>query len=374
MFNVLLVDDEEMSLVALQYVLPWKEYGFTEIHTTTSSPEALKILKEQRIDACFVDINMPNLSGLELLKAAQEAGIDTKFVIVSGYSEFSYAKQAIACGVIDYCLKPILMEDFLPVLDKLTKKIFETRSTQDSVLFSRILSGDSACERFVSELVEKDTGCTEFTFMLLRANELLPVLQKIYDAGYAKGYFLNANEALLVWTKAAWADQAVDTFRNNKWQTFLLYGVSECNVPSVQRICKQMLKVFQAKCGVSGEIMKISDVNEQTVGLFQDVLAYIDANYEKNIRLQDIAQEFGISYNYLSRLFGKILGLSFAEYLLNVRLTKARQLLSDTYMQITDVAEAVGITDYHYFCKLFKKYYAMTPSQYRTVIKEGKVV
>lgn len=374
MFNVLLVDDEEMSLVALQYVLPWKEYGFTEIYTTTSSMEALKMLKEQRIDACFVDINMPNLSGLELMKAAQQEGIDTKFIIVSGYSEFSYARQAIACGVIDYCLKPILMEDFLPVLDKLTKKIFETRSTQDSVLFSRILSGDIACEKFVSELVEKDTGCTEFTFMLLRANELLQVLQKMYDAGYAKGYFLNANEALLVWTKAAWADRAMDSFRNNKWQMFLLYGVSECNAPSVQRICKRMFKVFQTKCGVSGEIMKISDVNEQTVELFQDVLSYIDANYEKNIALQDIAQEFGISYNYLSRLFKKILGLSFAEYLVNIRLTKARQLLSDTYMQITDVAEAVGILDYHYFCKIFKKYYAMTPSQYRTVIKEGKVV
>lgn len=374
MFNVLLVDDEEMSLVALQYLVPWKDYGFTEIHATTSSAEALKMLKEQRIDACFLDINMPELSGLELLEAARQEGIETRFIIVSGYSEFSYAKQAIAYGVLDYCLKPVVVEDFLPVLDKLAKNVFKTRITQDSVLFSQILSGDSACEKFVSELAEKDTGCTELTFMLLRADELLQVLQQMDNAGYAKGYILNGNEALLVWTSEAEAEQAMDSFGNNKQQMFLLYGVGECNVPSVQRICKRMFKVFRARDGVSGEMMKISDVNEKTAVLLQDVLSHIDGNYEKDITLQDIAQTFGINYSYLSQLFKKVLGLSYAEYLNKTRLTKACQLLSDTYMQITEVAEAVGIPDYHYFCKVFKKYYAMTPSQYRAVNKEGQIV
>ena len=241
-------------------------------------------------------------------------------------------------------------------------------------LFSQILSDNSACERFVSQLVEKDKECTEFTFILLRVNELLQVIQQMCNAGYAKVYILNANEALLVWTKSACAEQALDFFKNNKWQMFLLYGVSECNVLSVQRMCGRMFKVFQTKRGVSGEMIKISDVNEKTAALFQDVLSYIDRNYEKDITLQDIAHQFGINYSYLSQLFKKVLGLSFAEYLINIRLTKACQLLSDTYMQVIDVAEAVGIFDYHYFCKVFKKNYAMTPSQYRSVIKEGQIV
>ena len=299
------------------------------------------------------------------MKAAQQEGIETRFIIVSGYSEFSYAKQAIAYGVLDYCLKPVVVEDFLPVLDRLAKNVCKTRSTQDSVLFSKVLSSESACEKFVSELAEKEAGCEELTFMLIRADELLQVLQQMDNAGYASAYILNTNEVLLVWTGEAGAEQAMDSFRNNKEQMFLLYGVSECDVPSVQRICKRMFKVFQTKDSVSGEMMKISDVNEKTALLFQNVLSYIDRNYEKDIALQDIAQSFGINYSYLSQLFKKVLGLSYAEYLINIRLTKACQLLSDTYMQITEVAEAVGIPDYHYFCKVFKKYYAMTPSQYR---------
>ena len=374
MFNVLLVDDEEMSLVALQCLIPWKEYGFTEIYTTTSSEDALKLLKEKRIDACLIDIEMPKLSGLEVLEEVKKEGITTEFIIISGYSEFSYAKRAIAHGVLDYCLKPIVTEDFLPVLDKLTKSVFKSRSTKDLVLFSQMLCEESDCEKFISELVKRDTACTELTFMLLRANELLQVLQQMYKAGYVKVYLLNANESLLVWTNSACAERAVDSFRNNHYQMLLLYGVSECNVQSVQRMCKRMFKVFQTKCGVSGEMIKISDVNEKTAALFQDVLSYIDMNYEKNITLQDIAYQFGINYSYFSQLFKKVLGLSFAEYLTNIRLMKACQLLSDTYMQVIDVAEAVGIFDYHYFCKVFKKNYAMTPSQYRSVIKEGKIV
>ena len=216
MFNVLLVDDEEMSLVALQYLVPWKQYGFTEIYTTTSSVEALKLLKKQRIDACLLDINMLEFSGLELLESVQQEGIDTSFVIVSGYAEFSYAKQAIAYGVLDYCLKPIVVEDFLPVLDRLTKNIFKTKSTREMALFSQILSDNSACERFVSQLVEKDKGCTELTFILLRANELLQVVQQMYNTRYAKVYILNTNEALFVWTKSACAEQALDFLKNNK--------------------------------------------------------------------------------------------------------------------------------------------------------------
>lgn len=106
MFRVLLVDDEELALISLQYSFPWKEYGFTELLTTTDSGEAMSLLEERYMDAAFVDIRMPGINGLELLKLAQERGLDTVFVIVSGYSDFAYAKTAIGYGVLDYCLKP----------------------------------------------------------------------------------------------------------------------------------------------------------------------------------------------------------------------------------------------------------------------------
>ena len=62
MYSLLLVDDEEFALAALRHALPWEAYGFTDIRTASSSPDAWELLTTGRIDACFIDIRMPVMS------------------------------------------------------------------------------------------------------------------------------------------------------------------------------------------------------------------------------------------------------------------------------------------------------------------------
>ena len=144
LFRVLLVDDEELSLVALQHAFPWEAYGFTEIMSVSSSREALGLLRQKRIDAAFVDIRMPEISGLQLLAMAKEEGMDTSFVIVSGYSDFSYAREAIRYDVLDYCVKPVPPEEAPGILEKLSRhipinvaKLHNLRTAEFSVRYGR---------------------------------------------------------------------------------------------------------------------------------------------------------------------------------------------------------------------------------------------
>ena len=132
--------------------LPWEAYGFTDIRTASSSPDAWELLTTGRIDACFIDIRMPVMSGLELLARARRQNLETLFVVVSGYSDFSYAKQAIQHGVLDYCLKPVSEEECRPVLEKLARQIPLNRISPDSAFASRLLADPDFCRDFLSGL------------------------------------------------------------------------------------------------------------------------------------------------------------------------------------------------------------------------------
>ena len=91
---------------------------------------------------------------------------------------------------------------------------------------------------------------------------------------------------------------------------------------------------------------------------------YIEKNYKNNITLKQVSDLNNVSTYYLSILFAKEVGKSFIDYLNEIRIDKAKNLLLDDY-RTYEVADLVGIKDSHYFSKIFKKYVGMTPSEYR---------
>mgnify|MGYP005857661087 CR=1 FL=1 len=119
MYKVLIVDDEPWALIGIKGCYPWEKSGFEVIMETTDSEEALEAIKRQKPDLVLTDICMHGLNGIELLKEARLAGIHSEFIIVSGYGEFSYAKEAITYGAFHYLLKPIDKEEVQGVMDRL---------------------------------------------------------------------------------------------------------------------------------------------------------------------------------------------------------------------------------------------------------------
>lgn len=119
MLKVLLVDDEPFILQGLKVLIDWNAEGFEVVATAENGQEAIAYLKENQVDLILTDIKMPMMSGIELLEIIRRDHIsDAYFVILSGYSDFTYAQQAIRYHCIDYILKPVEKEQLISILRK----------------------------------------------------------------------------------------------------------------------------------------------------------------------------------------------------------------------------------------------------------------
>lgn len=107
MYHLLIIDDESTVREGIKTLLPWNKYGFANIHEGQDGKDGLSKLMEFKPDLVLVDIKMPGMSGIELIKKAREEGYQGRFIILSGYSDFEYARSAISLGVKGYLLKPI---------------------------------------------------------------------------------------------------------------------------------------------------------------------------------------------------------------------------------------------------------------------------
>ena len=136
-YQVLIVDDEEIVCRGLAQFVKWKKYGFEVAATASSVDEALSVMKKSHIDVAFMDIRMPGKTGLELLRIIRQEYPDVKSVILSGYSDFSYAQEAIRNGAVDYLTKPVVLKDIEALLERL-KNDFDAIQDDNRIRCNRI--------------------------------------------------------------------------------------------------------------------------------------------------------------------------------------------------------------------------------------------
>jgi len=125
MLKVLVADDEQKVCQLIVNIIDWKEYGFEIIGVVGDGLSAYKFLQEHTVNLMITDIRMPGCDGMELIQKAQVLNPDMHFIIISGYSQFDYAQQAIRYGVEDYLLKPIRKKDLTATLKKILDKYAE---------------------------------------------------------------------------------------------------------------------------------------------------------------------------------------------------------------------------------------------------------
>lgn len=118
MYSLLLVDDEKDILEGYAAYFPWAEAGFTVAATASSGQEALSILRTQTIDLLVCDIEMPRLNGIKLVKELRASLPHLPVIVLSGYSDFEYARQMIELNIAAYVLKSDKHEVLLSALRK----------------------------------------------------------------------------------------------------------------------------------------------------------------------------------------------------------------------------------------------------------------
>lgn len=132
-YRVLLVDDEAEIRQGISQKMEWEALGFTLVGQGENGREALELAEQLRPDVVLTDIQMPFLDGLELCRLLSARSPATKFVIFSGFDQFTYAKQAISLNVFEYILKPINAQELSQVLLRLREDLDQERRTQQDI-------------------------------------------------------------------------------------------------------------------------------------------------------------------------------------------------------------------------------------------------
>lgn len=129
----ILIADDEVSIIQLIRKLIEPGLRHEIVGEATDGESALALIEERHPDIVITDIRMPGISGIELLRVARERGISAEFIIISGYKDFCYAKDAIKYGVAEYLLKPIRAEELNGALAAIQEKQGEREKLQTRI-------------------------------------------------------------------------------------------------------------------------------------------------------------------------------------------------------------------------------------------------
>ncbi len=180
MLKVFLVEDETVIREGLKSNIPWEEYGYRFVGEAADGEIALPLIRKLKPDVLITDIKMPFMDGLSLSRIVSSEFPKMKIIIISGYDDFEYARQAIGVGVEQYLLKPITKLTLRNVLMELKEKISQDTKQNDYQVmfqnemheyeqfsrrrfFERVLVGDLSVKEIYEEaskqLIEIDAPC-----------------------------------------------------------------------------------------------------------------------------------------------------------------------------------------------------------------------
>lgn len=127
MYTLLIVDDEEIEREGMVQFIPWDSYEIKVVSTARNGAEGLEKIAKFRPDLAIVDIKMPVMNGIEMIRQAKEQYPDMTFVVLSGYGDYEFTSQAMELGVRHYILKPCDESKMIPVLNKAFAELEEAR-------------------------------------------------------------------------------------------------------------------------------------------------------------------------------------------------------------------------------------------------------
>ena len=173
MLKIFLAEDEVIVRETIKRMIPWEELGFELVGEAADGEMALPLLIRQKPDLLITDIKMPFMDGLTLAKLAKKELPELKIVILSGYDDFNYAKQAISIGVEDYLLKPITKNALIERLSEIRSR-YEHEKTQKEYY-----------EKFQREMqvYEKNSNRDFFEALVCGSMDMMEVYKKAEKLG-----------------------------------------------------------------------------------------------------------------------------------------------------------------------------------------------
>lgn len=397
MYKLLIADDESIIRKGLKKVLNWESLDIGIVGEAEDGEIALKLTEKLNPDIILLDICMPFLNGLELIRKIKAKNKNVIIIIITGFDEFKYTHEALKLKVFEYLLKPVNKEELMDVILKALNELNKSNEKKSYITWvNRQMKENIGLikENFFNSLVRGEIDKLEIKkevdFLKIKFGEnigiiVIKVIEKLNSEVIAKKWsktlldfaIKNMVSELLVKFKP------VFTFTDDENNVVAIVNLTDINKwVSIGGLIEE--KVFKylhytvvtEQRNITGGVLKIKCVYENIVKEintkteFKPVvllaIKFINNNYyNRNLNLELVSKKLSLSSSYLSKLIKIGTGLSFVDYVTSMRIKKAINIMDDPMVKIYEVAELVGYSNQHYFCKAFKKVIGISPTEYR---------
>ncbi len=244
MLKVFLVEDEIIMREGIKNNIQWEKEGFIFAGEASDGELAFPMIQNCKPDILITDIKMPFMDGLELSRLVRQEMPDIKIIILSGYDEFQYAKEAISIGVTEYLVKPIASAQLLETVKKVEKLILEEKEKvrfleslekqqeehaylAKQKFFQKLVSGKESVSALLKEGKELDIDLAAARYNI--------VLFQIYAEGESEGYSEDKNVAARVMeTVASQIAECIMIDRSLDGWAFILKETGEKNLEQME--------------------------------------------------------------------------------------------------------------------------------------------
>lgn len=329
MINVLIVDDDRFARMGLISMIPWEKYGMKVIGEAANGRRALDFMRQTQVNLMFVDIAMPVMDGMELLRQVKAEFKGVHFVVLTFHEDFEYVQEALRLGALDYISKEKMeLENYDDVMNRIRCAIVSDENYKGMT--------DNDQLRPISEALDGvlwlyDNYQMELVLQQLRA-QCLPMraLEKLFAATMAR---ITAET------------QVVFPYVSHLESTELVVQyLSACRDHFHEQVMLQSSSIY-------GRLMIAAE--------------YICKNSGQSIQATDVANAVNYSRSYFSVTFKKVLGVTFNEFLRRERVRNARVLLRTTAMPQSEIAQCCGYGDVSNFKNAFREVVGCSPGKYR---------
>lgn len=315
MYKLYLLDDEPFILEGLKYIIDWEEYGFDVVGTSSNGEDGFNFIKNEDVDLIITDIMMPKMTGLELISNLKKINHNAKFIVLSAFQEFQYAKEAISMGAENYLTKPIDEDELIQTIEGVKKKIEKIKLEKvDTKIFKNDLILKLICNKNNDGVLDR----LRLEGVNLNYKNLCVVILEFAEGGNINNNILNhidnlnyeycvnlKNQILIIMDKESINK---DTLRNLKddfssitnEQIYISRGKYVDSIDNLNCSYQSAKDIHEYKL-VYPNISWIREYKEKSYNL--ENIDYIDFNHLKKLLLNKDNKE---SLNYIESIFSKL--------------------------------------------------------------------